>query len=217
MAKKYLNEQGLARALTGLWARVNQAISTISLTPGPPGAAGQQGSPGAAATIAVGTVTTGAARTNASVTNGGTSGAAVLNFTIPRGATGATGSTGATGNTGATGAAGAKGASFYGWSTASNMTNISSISGMAVGDYVVNNSTGTYTLLGVSTGIGGVVRSTSATAGTAAGNIMGYTPPTSGPLANMTLTQAVAYINQLLNGEQKLITLNVNTVRVVVP
>ena len=44
-----------------------------------------------------------------------------------------------------------------------------------------------------------------------------YTPPTTGPLANMTLTNAIAYINELLNGQQKPITLNVNTVRVVVP
>lgn len=52
---------------------------------------GQPGAPGAAATIAVGTVTTGAAGSNAAVTNAGSSAAAVLNFEIPRGATGATG------------------------------------------------------------------------------------------------------------------------------
>jgi len=46
---------------------------------------------GDAATIAVGTVTTGAAGTDAIVTNAGTSAAAVFNITIPRGATGATG------------------------------------------------------------------------------------------------------------------------------
>jgi hypothetical protein len=40
---------------------------------------------GAAATIAAGTTTTGAAGTSASVTNSGTSSAAVFNFTIPRG------------------------------------------------------------------------------------------------------------------------------------
>jgi hypothetical protein len=45
--------------------------------------------------VTVGTVTTGAAGTQATVTNAGTSGAAVLNFTIPRGAAG----TGATGGT----------------------------------------------------------------------------------------------------------------------
>jgi hypothetical protein len=49
------------------------------------------GARGAAATVTVGTTTTGNAGTNASVTNSGTSSAAVLNFTIPRGDTGAAG------------------------------------------------------------------------------------------------------------------------------
>jgi len=130
------------------------------------------------------------------------------------------GATGETGNTGAAGAAGAKGIAFYGWSTASNLTNISSISGMAIGDYVVNTGTATRTMLGVSTVIGGIIRSTSATAGTASGNIrgaagdLGYTAPTSGPLSGMNLTQAIAYINQLLNGQHKDITLDVNTIKV---
>ncbi len=57
-------------------------------------ASGTTGPQGDAATVAVGTVTTGAAGTSASVTNSGTSGAAVLDFTIPRGATGATGGAG---------------------------------------------------------------------------------------------------------------------------
>lgn len=46
---------------------------------------------GDAATVTVGTVTTGAAGSSAIVTNSGTSSAAVLNFTIPRGNTGASG------------------------------------------------------------------------------------------------------------------------------
>lgn len=46
---------------------------------------GPQGLTGAAATVAVGTVTTGDPGTSASVTNSGTSGAAVFDFTIPRG------------------------------------------------------------------------------------------------------------------------------------
>lgn len=49
---------------------------------------GATGPAGAAATISVGTVTTGAAGTSAVVTNSGTAAAAVLNFTIPQGATG---------------------------------------------------------------------------------------------------------------------------------
>ena len=52
---------------------------------------GDKGDTGTAATIEVGTVTTGAAGTNASVTNSGTSTNAVLNFTIPRGNPGADG------------------------------------------------------------------------------------------------------------------------------
>ena len=47
-----------------------------------------RGGNGAAATIAVGTVTTGDPGTNASVTNSGTSSAAVFDFVIPRGADG---------------------------------------------------------------------------------------------------------------------------------
>ena len=67
--------------------------------PGPqgePGEQGKDGSPGAkgdpgAATVRVGTVTTGEPGTDAIVTNSGTENAAVLDFTIPRGETGAGG------------------------------------------------------------------------------------------------------------------------------
>lgn len=67
--------------------------------PGPQGPIGNTGAAGAAATIAVGTTTTGAAGSSASVTNSGTSSAAVFDFTIPRGDTGATGATGPAGPT----------------------------------------------------------------------------------------------------------------------
>lgn len=70
---------------------------------GPAGPAGKDGKDGQAATITVGTTTTGAAGTNAQVQNSGTSSAAVLNFTIPRGERGETGATGATGATGPAG------------------------------------------------------------------------------------------------------------------
>jgi len=62
--------------------------------PGMPGAQGDQGdpgTPGAAATIAVGTVTTGAPGTDVIIANAGTSSAAIFDITIPRGATGASG------------------------------------------------------------------------------------------------------------------------------
>lgn len=52
------------------------------------GATGATGATGTAATITVGTVTTGEPGTEAQVSNRGTSGAAVFDFTIPRGDTG---------------------------------------------------------------------------------------------------------------------------------
>lgn len=55
---------------------------------------GIDGVDGAAATISVGTVTTGAAGSSATVRNRGTSSAAVFDFTIPKGDTGNTGATG---------------------------------------------------------------------------------------------------------------------------
>lgn len=76
---------------------------------GSAGATGPTGSAGAAATISVGTVTPLAAGATPTVTNSGTSSAAVLAFGIPAGATGATGpkgDTGAAGSPGVTNAAG---------------------------------------------------------------------------------------------------------------
>ena len=57
-------------------------------------AKGAIGATGAAATIKVGTTTTGAAGTQAAVTNTGTSSAAVFDFTIPKGADGQNGTNG---------------------------------------------------------------------------------------------------------------------------
>lgn len=70
---------------------------------GPQGIQGLQGIPGEAATIEVGTVTTGAQGTNVIIVNSGTSKDAVFDFTIPRGNTGATGPQGPIGPTGPTG------------------------------------------------------------------------------------------------------------------
>ena len=58
---------------------------------GPQGPQGPQGDAGAAATVTVGSVTTGVVGSNASISNSGTSQQAVLNFTIPTGADGANG------------------------------------------------------------------------------------------------------------------------------
>lgn len=55
---------------------------------GPQGATGAKGDPGQNATVYIGTTTTGAPGTQASVYNSGTENNAVLNFTIPQGAQG---------------------------------------------------------------------------------------------------------------------------------
>ena len=71
---------------------------------------GDTGSTGTAATIAVGNITTGTPGSNASVTNTGSSGAAVFDFAIPKGDIGSTGPTGPTGDTGPQGIQGVTGA-----------------------------------------------------------------------------------------------------------
>ena len=75
---------------------------------GTAGTNGTNGTNGSAATISIGSVSTG----TAAVSNSGSSSAAVFNFTVPQGiqgATGSAGSAGATGGVGATGAAGSNG------------------------------------------------------------------------------------------------------------
>ena len=76
---------------------------------GPQGIQGVQGPAGAAATITVGTVTTGGPGTDATVTNSGTTSAAVFNFQIPQGQKGDTGDAGPQGPKGDTGDTGPQG------------------------------------------------------------------------------------------------------------
>ncbi len=76
----------------GTWAVLAQAGGT--------GAAGATGATGSAASVSVGTVTTLTAGSQATVTNSGTTTAAVLNFGIPQGAAGTGGSSGGTGSSG---------------------------------------------------------------------------------------------------------------------
>lgn len=73
---------------------------------GATGPAGADGAPGTAATINVGTVTTGAAGSQASISNSGSENAAVFDFTIPRGDAGAQGPAGPKGDTGEQGPVG---------------------------------------------------------------------------------------------------------------
>lgn len=131
---------------------------------GATGERGPQGATGAAATIEVGTVSTGNPGTNATVVNAGTANAAIFNFTIPRGATGAigpqgpAGAKGATGDTGPQGPAGAKGATgdrgpagangtSAAWHSGTLVTGTSTsaitvaVSGSKAGDMYLNTST----------------------------------------------------------------------------
>ena len=84
-----------------IWVDSDAETVNASGPQGETGATGATGATGPAATISVGTTTTGNAGTSATVTNSGTSSAAVFDFQIPRGNTGATGATGATGPAGA--------------------------------------------------------------------------------------------------------------------
>ena len=71
------------------WDLSTGAYITSDL-PLPDVSVGPPGPPGEAATVTVGSTTTGEPGTQAQVTNSGTESAAVLNFVVPRGATGAT-------------------------------------------------------------------------------------------------------------------------------
>lgn len=91
------------------------AILNFTIPRGETGATGEQGPAGEAATVTVGSTTTGDPGTDASVTNSGTTQNAILNFTIPRGETGATGAQGPQGETGPQGEAGTTATNEYGY------------------------------------------------------------------------------------------------------
>ena len=86
-----------------------QGIQGITGPTGPQGIQGATGADGAAATVAIGTVTTAQPGAQAEVTNSGTPSAAVFDFVIPQGATGPQGIQGITGPTGPQGIQGATG------------------------------------------------------------------------------------------------------------
>ena len=86
-----------------------QGIQGATGPQGPEGQQGIKGDQGDAATISVGTTTTLDAGADATVTNSGTTSAAVFNFGIPKGAKGDKGDKGEKGDTGDTGATGPQG------------------------------------------------------------------------------------------------------------
>ncbi len=93
VADKYIT--GAAATTLGAGEQATAQVVDQVLRLGiPQGIKGDKGDPGEAATVTVGTTTTGEAGTEATVTNSGTTSAAVLDFTIPRGAKGDKGDTG---------------------------------------------------------------------------------------------------------------------------
>lgn len=126
-------------------------ISTASFGPtgltgatGPQGLQGIQGVQGPAATVAVGLTNTGAPGTNASTVNVGTSSAAILDFTIPRGETGTaatigvgTVTTGAPGSSATITNAGTSGAAVFNFTIPRGDVGATGATG-AKGSYVVS-------------------------------------------------------------------------------
>ena len=77
-------ESGSSATVTNSGTTKN-AVFNMSIPKGDKGEKGDKGDTGDAATIAVGTVSTGAAGSNASVTNSGTTKAAIFDMSIPKG------------------------------------------------------------------------------------------------------------------------------------
>jgi len=98
-----------------------------------------RGPAGEAATVTVGTVTAGTAGGTPTVTNSGSSSAAVLNFSLIPGNTGPTGATGATGSTGPQGSAATVAVGTVTTGTAGSSASVtnSGTSGAAVLDFVI--------------------------------------------------------------------------------
>lgn len=80
----------------------NAAVLNFSIPKGDKGDKGEKGDTGDAATIQIGTATSGAAGSQPQVSNGGTAQAVVLNFVIPKGDKGDKGEKGDTGEDGKT-------------------------------------------------------------------------------------------------------------------
>ena len=188
-----------------IWDGVNSAW----VNNGPlQGAQGPQGKPGEAATIEIGTVTTAPAGSDAAVTNSGTSSAAVLNFTIPQGATGPQGPAGVDGSPGPAGADGAPGAAGPAGADAT-INGVNALTLQVAGQLKASQVGSTYTIDGAFVP---VVTLTSSDGQIFYGEIPGLegqkVPPFVG-VPNMTATEVVAnvYINNKNIGYVAIITL----------
>jgi len=165
-----------------------------------------RGPEGLAATVTVGTVTAGTAGGTPTVTNSGSSSAAVLNFSLIPGNTGPTGATGATGATGPQGSAAtvAVGSVTTGTAGSSASVTNSGTSGAAVLDFVIprgntgatgaTGSAATVTVGSVtSVAYGGTAAVTnSGTSGSAVLDFVLVTGP-QGDLAGLSANAPIAY------------------------
>jgi hypothetical protein len=87
-------------ALSGSLGSQPDSSPTVWAVLAQKGSAGPSGPSGAAATVSIGTVTTGLAGSQAMVTNSGTASGAILNFTLPQGAAGTNGTGAGSGTAG---------------------------------------------------------------------------------------------------------------------
>jgi hypothetical protein len=167
---------------------------------GTQGTTGTTGSPGTAATVAVGSVSTGAAGSSATVSNAGTTSAAVLNFTIPQGAAGATGTTGTPGTAATisvgsvlTGAAGSSATVTNAGTSSSAVLNFSVPQG-AAGATGTTGTTGTAGAaatisIGIVTPLSPGATPTVTNSGTASAAVLAFgIPGTPTVIANVTVT-----------------------------
>jgi len=169
-----------------------QWVVVAGSRPGAQGPQGATGPAGASATIAIGTTTPLAAGQNPSVTNSGSASAAVLNFSIPAGATGPAGAAGAQGTAGQRGS--------YTYTGIANPTSQNPASKLGLdtylntttGDYFQYDSTSsTWTLQGNLKG---------PTGNTGLTGSAGPTGPSGNELANTILASTTAYqIDALFN------------------
>lgn len=135
----YINDENgdVYKKQDGVWIKFSnmkgvQGEQGIQGVQGEKGDTGSTGSKGDSGTIKIGTVTTGSAGSNASITNSGTQTDAVFNFVIPRGDKGEKGDTGPQGPQGIQGPQGPTGSS--GSSTAYDTSIVDA------GDYYASNN-----------------------------------------------------------------------------
>ena len=182
-------------------SQVNEVTTVEITTAGPQGPAGEAGAQGpqgeGSATVAIGTVTTGNAGTNASVTNVGSTTAATLNFTIPRGDTGATGSTGSQGPAGNDGSDGAAATIAVGSTTTGNAGTNASVTNSGTSSAATFN----FTIPRGDTGATGAAGSDGAAATIAVGTVTTGAAGSSATVTNSGTSNAATFNFSIPKGD----------------